>query len=130
MGNKKLWCVAIRPEYDSPFKQSPSASKELAEQAVARYRKLHHRMFHSEVIANAYDEFYQVQQWHGTRKEHMNKMFYTQDWFNQPMYQIFDMTNAESLFKRDDLVICYRQGFAPITTKDINEAKAFYEGSD
>lgn len=130
MSNKKLWCVAIRPEYDSPFKQSPAASKELAEQAVARYRKMNHHMFYCEEIANSYDEYYQVQQWHGTRKEHMNKMFYTQDWFNQPMYQIFDMTNAESLFKRDDLVICYRQGFAPITTKDINEAKAFYEGSD
>lgn len=127
MSSKKLWCVAIRFEYDSPYKQSPAVSKEVAEQAVARYRKMNHAMFHSEVIADSYDGFYQVQQWHGTRKDHIRKMFYTQDWFNQPMYQIFDMSNAESLFKRDDLVICYKQGSTPLITKDINEAKRFYE---
>ena len=36
MGSKKLWCVAMRPEYDSPFKQSPAASKELAGKAEGR----------------------------------------------------------------------------------------------
>ena len=127
MGSKKLWCVAMRPEYDSPFKQSPAASKELAEQAVARYRKLHHRMFHSEVIANAYDEWFQVQQWHGTRKDHIRKMFYVQDWFNQPMFQIFDMSRAVDIFSREDIVICYKKGSAPIVTKDIEEARCFYE---
>lgn len=127
MSNKKLWCVAIRPEFDSPYKQTPAVSKEVAEQVIARYRKMNHAMFQSEVIANSYDGFYQVQQWHGTRKDHIRKMFYTQDWFNQPMYQIFDMSNAESLFKRDDLVICYKQGSTPLITKDINEAKRFYE---
>lgn len=131
MGNKKLWCVAIRPEADSPYEQTPAVSREVAQQAVARYRKMNKYAFSDDLDYVAWcDEFYQVQQWHGTRKDHIRKMFYTQDWFNQPMYQIFDMTNAESLFKRDDLVICYRQGFAPITTKDINEARAFYEGSD
>lgn len=127
MSNKKLWCVAIRPEFDSPYKQTPAVSKEVAEQVIARYRKMNHAMFQSEVIANSYDGFYQVQQWHGTRKEHIRKMFYTQEWFNQAMYQIFDMSNATAIFERDDLVICYRQGFAPLITKDINEAKHFYE---
>jgi len=127
MGSKKLWCVAMRPEYDSPFKQSPAASKELAEQAIARYRKINHHMFYCEEIANSYDEFYQVQQWHGTRKEHINKMFYTQDWFTQPMFQMFDMSRAENVFKYEDFVICYKKGSAPIVTKDIEEARRFYE---
>ena len=127
MSSKKLWCVAIRPEFDSPFKQTPAVSKEVAEQAVARYRKMNHAMFNNEVIANSYDEYFQVQQWHGTRKEHIRKMFYTQEWFSQAMYQIFDMSNATAIFERDDLVICYKQGFTPLTTKDINEAKRFYE---
>lgn len=127
MSNKKLWCVAIRPEFDSPYKQTPAVSKEVAEQAVARYRKMNHAMFQSEVIANSYDEYFQVQQWHGTRKEHIRKMFYSQEWFSQAMYQIFDMSNAEAIFERDDLVICYKQGSTPLITKDINEAKRFYE---
>lgn len=84
-------------------------------------------MFQSEVIANSYDEYFQVQQWHGTRKEHIRKMFYSQEWFSQAMYQIFDMSNAEAIFERDDLVICYKQGYTPLITKDINEAKRFYE---
>ncbi len=127
MSSKKLWCVAIRPEFDSLYKQTPAVSKEVAEQAIARYRKMNHAMFQSEVIANSYDEYFQVQQWHGTRKEHIRKMFYTQEWFSQAMYQIFDMSNAEAIFERDDLVICYKQGSTPLITKDINEAKRFYE---
>lgn len=127
MSNKKLWCVAIRPEFDSPYKQTPAVSKEVAEQVIARYRKMNHAMFQSEVIANSYDEYFQVQQWHGTRKDHIRKMFYTQEWFSQAMYQIFDMSNAEAIFERDDLVICYKQGSTPLITKDINEAKRFYE---
>lgn len=127
MSNKKLWCVAMRPESDSPHKQSPAASKEIAEKAVARYKKIHHHMFYSEVIANAYDDHIQVQQWHGTRKEHIRKMFYVQDWFNQPMFRIFDMSRAENAFKYEDFVICYKKGSAPIVTKDIEEARCFYE---
>lgn len=127
MSNKKLWCVAMRPESDSPHKQSPAASKEIAEKAVARYRKINHHMFYSEVIANSYDEQFQVQQWHGTRKEHIRKMFYVQDWFNQPMFRIFDMSRAENAFKYEDFVICYKKGSAPIVTKDIEEARCFYE---
>lgn len=127
MSNKKLWCVAIRPEFDSPYKQTPAVSKEVAEQTIARYRKMNKAAFNDADYVSWCDGFYQVQQWHGTRKEHIRKMFYTQDWFNQPMYQIFDMSNAESVFSRDDLVICYKQGFTPLITKDINEAKRFYE---
>lgn len=127
MSNKKLWCVAIRPEFDSPFKQTPAVSKEVAEQAVARYRKMNKAAFNDADYVSWCDEFYQVQQWHGTRKEHIRKMFYTQEWFSQAMYQIFDMSNAEAIFERDDLVICYKQGSTPLITKDINEAKRFYE---
>ena len=129
MGNKKLWCVAIRPEADSPYEQTPAISREVAQQAVARYRKMT-LAEGNDFMIESFDDLIQVQQWHGTRKDHIRKMFYTQDWFNQPMFQIFNMSRADDVFSRDDLVICYRQGFAPITTKDINEARAFYEGSD
>lgn len=129
MGNKKLWCVAIRPEADSHYEQTPAISREVAQQAVARYRKMT-LAEGNDFMIESFDDLIQVQQWHGTRKDHIRKMFYTQDWFNQPMFQIFDISRADDVFSRDDLVICYRQGFAPITTKDINEAKAFYEGSD
>ena len=127
MGSKKLWCVAMRTEYDSPFKQSQDETKELAEQAVARYRKLHHRMFHSEVIANAYDEWFQVQQWHGTRKEHENKCFYTEGWFKQSMYQCFDLQTACKVFKYGEIVQCYKKGSSPLITSNFEEAKRFYE---
>lgn len=129
MGNKKLWCVAIRPEADSPYEQTPAVSREVAHRAVARYKAMT-LAEGNDFMIKSFDDLIQVQQWHGTRKEHINKMFYTQDWFNQPMFQIFNMSRADDVFSRDDLVICYRQGFAPITTKDINEARAFYEGSD
>ncbi len=39
MSESTLWAVAMRPEGYSPFKQTPAASKEIAERAVERYRK-------------------------------------------------------------------------------------------
>ena len=126
MGSKKLWCVAMRPEYDSPFKQSPAASKEIAHRAVARYKAMT-LAEGNEFMIELFDDFIRVQQWHGTRKEHINKMFYTQDWFTQPMFQIFGMSRAENVFKYEDFVICYKKGSAPIVTKDIEEARCFYE---
>jgi len=54
-------------------------------------------------------------------------MFYTQGWFTQPMFQIFNMSRADDIFSREDIVICYKKGSAPIVTKDIEEARCFYE---
>ncbi|MCM1934583.1 hypothetical protein ACDI99_10270 [Acinetobacter radioresistens] len=127
MRSKKLWCVAIRPESDSPYEQWPAASKEIAERAVARYRKMNHAIFHSEVIANSYDEYFQVQQWHGTRREHIRKMFYTEEWLSQAMYQCFDLPTACKVFEYGEIVTCYKKGSSPLTTSNFEEAKRFYE---
>ena len=72
MGSKKLWCVAIRPEGDSPYKQSPAASKEIAERAVARYKSMT-LAEGNEFMIESFDDFIQVQQWHGTRKNMRTK---------------------------------------------------------
>jgi len=129
MGNKKLWCVAIRPEADSPYEQTPAVSREVAHRAVARYKAMT-LAEGNDFMIKSFDDLIQVQQWHGTRKEHINKMFYTDGWFKQSMYQCFDLPTACKVFKYGEIVQCYKKGSVPIVTKDINEAKAFYEGSD
>ena len=126
MGSKKLWCVAIRPEGDSPHQQSPAASKEIAHRAVARYKAMT-LAEGNEFMIESFDDFIQVQQWHSTRKEHESKCFYTEGWFNQPMYQCVDLITAERVFKFGEIVKCYRKGFQPIITSDFEEAKRFYE---
>jgi uncharacterized protein YbgA (DUF1722 family) len=126
MGSKKLWCVAIRPEGDSPHQQSPAASKEIAHRAVDRYKAMA-LAEGNEFIIESFDDFIQVQQWHGTRKEHINKMYYTEGWFKQSMYQCVDLVTAERVFKFGEIVKCYRKGFQPIITSDFEEAKCFYE---
>ena len=126
MGSKKLWCVAMRPEYDSPFKQSPAASKELAERAVERYRAMW-KAEGNKFMIESFDDLIQVQQWHGTRKEHINKMFYTDGWFKQSMYQCFDLQTACKVFKYGEIVQCYKKGSSPLITSNFEEAKRFYE---
>ena len=126
MGSKKLWCVAIRPEGDSPHQQSPAVSKEIAHRAVTRYKAMT-LAEGNEFMIESFDDFIQVQQWHSTRKEHINKMFYTEGWFKQSMYQCFDLPTACKVFKYGEIVKCYRKGFQPIITSDFEEAKRFYE---
>ena len=126
MGSKKLWCVAIRPEGDSPHQQSPSASKEIAHRAVTRYKAMA-LAEGNEFMIESFDDLIQVQQWHGTRKEHINKMFYTNGWFKQPMYQCFDLPTACKVFKYGETVQCYKKGSSPLITSNFDEAKRFYE---
>ena len=125
MVSKKLWCVAIRPEGDSPHEQSPAASKEIAERAVARYKAMA-LAEGNEFMIESFDDLIQVQQWHGTHKEHENKMFYTEDWFEEPMYQCKNMKQAEQAFKYGEIVHCYKDD-AELITSDFEEAKRFYE---
>ncbi len=126
MGSKKLWCVAIRPESDSRHVQSPAASKEIAERAVARYKAMA-LAEGNEFMIESFDDLIQVQQWHGTRKEHINKMFYTNSWFKGPMYQCFDLPTACKVFEYGEIVKCYKKGSSPLTTSNFEEAKRFYE---
>ena len=126
MGSKKLWCVAMRPEYDSPFKQSPAASKEIAHRAVTRYKAMT-LAEGNEFMIESFDDLIQVQQWHGTRKEHINKMFYTGGWFKQSMYQCFDLQTACKVFKYGEIVQCYKKGSSPLITASFDEARRFYE---
>lgn len=124
MGSKKLWCVAIRPEGDSPYKQSPAASKEIAERAVTRYKSMT-LAEGNEFMIESLEDLIQVQQWHGTRKEHINKMFYTEGWFKEPMYQCKNIEQMEKVFKYDEIVHCYN-GDQELITDDYEEAKRFY----
>ena len=124
MKDNKLWCVGICPEDDSPHKQSPAASKEIAERALARYRAMT-KAEGNQFMIESFDDFIQVQQWHGTRKEHENKMFYTEGWFKEPMYQCKNMQQAEQVFKYGEIVHCYKDS-AELITSDFEEAKRFY----
>lgn len=125
MESKKLWCVGMRPEDDSPHEQTPAASKEIAERAIERYRAMW-KAEGNEFMIESFDDFIQVQQWHGTRKEHINKMFYNENWFNEAMYQCKNMTQAEQAFKYGEIVHCYK-GAVELVTSDFEEAKRFYE---
>lgn len=125
MGSKKLWCVGIRPEGDSPHEQQPAQSKEIAERALTRYRAMT-KAEGNRFMIESFDDFIQVQQWHGTRKKHENKMFYTEGWFKEPMYQCKNMQQAEQVFKYGEIVHCYKDS-AELITSDFEEAKRFYE---
>lgn len=125
MENNKLWCIGICPEDDSPHEQSPAASKEIAERALARYRAMT-KAEGNEFMIESFDEYFQVQEWEGTTEEHQKQMFYTEDWFKEPMYQCKNMQQAEQAFKYGEIVHCYKDGVELITS-DFDEAKRFYE---
>ncbi len=124
MGSKKLWCVAIRPEGDSPHQQSPAASKEIAHRAVTRYKAMT-LAEGNDFMIESFDEYFQVQEWEGTAKEHQEQMFYTEDWFKEPMYQCKNMQQAEQAFMYGEIVHCYKDD-AELITSDFEEAKRFY----
>ncbi|MCH7328094.1 hypothetical protein [Acinetobacter modestus] len=132
MSKSKLWCVAMRPEGDSPFRQTPAQSYLMALEAVGRYRRIEEKqgnIFFLEI----FDDMIQVQRWHGTRKDHIRNMFYTADWFKKAMYQCFDIGMAERVFKFGEIVNCfksvkhYKKGDSPFVTANFEEAKRFYE---
>lgn len=125
MEKNKLWCVGICPEDDSPHEQSPAASKEIAERALARYRTMT-KAEGNQLMIESFDEYFQVQEWEGTAEEHQEQMFYTEDWFKEPMYQCKNMQQAEQVFKYGEIVHCYKNG-AELITSDLKEAQLFYE---
>ena len=125
MGSKKLWCVAMRPEGDSPHQQSPAASKEIAHRAVARYKAMA-LAEGNQFMIESFDEYFQVQEWEGTAEVHQEQMFYTEDWFKEPMYQCKNMQQAEQVFKYSEIVHCYKDG-AELITSDFEEVFSFYE---
>ena len=125
MEKNKLWCVGICPEDDSPHGQSPAASKEIAERALARYRAMT-KAEGNQFMIESFDEYFQVQEWKGTAEEHQEQMFYTEDWFKEPMYQCKNMQQAEQVFKYGEIVHCYKNG-AELITSDLKEAQLFYE---
>ena len=122
----KLWCVGICPEDDSPHEQSPAVSKEIAERALARYRAMT-KAEGNQFMIESFDEYFQVQEWEGTAEEHQEQMFYTEDWFKEPMYQCFDLPTACKVFEYGEIVKCYKKGSSPLTTSNFEEAKRFYE---
>ena len=99
--------------------------QEIAERALARYRAMT-KAEGNEFMIESFDEYFQVQEWEGTTEEHQKQMFYTEDWFKEPMYQCKNMQQAEQAFKYGEIVHCYKDGVELITS-DFDEAKRFYE---
>lgn len=132
MSKSELWCVAMRPEGDSPFRQTPAISLGIAQKAVERYRRIEEKQGNT-FFLEIFDDMIQVQRWHGTRKDHIRNMFYTADWFKKAMYQCFDMEMAERVFKFGEIVNCfksvkhYKNGDSPFVTANFEEAKRFYD---
>lgn len=116
--------MAIRPEDDSPFEQTPAASKEIAELALDRYLKMQ-KAEGIQVILENFDYFFEVQQWNGSSREHASKMLYTEDWFSQPMYQCKDIDQAKRVFQWGEIVRCIKPN-GELITADFEEAKRFY----
>lgn len=56
------------------FKQTPAASKEIAERAVERYRKMHEKEGNN-FFLEIFDDVIKVQKWHGSRKDHIKIYF-------------------------------------------------------
>lgn len=107
MSKSELWCVAMRPEGDSPFKQTPAISREIAQKAVDRYRRIEEKQGNT-FFLEIFDDMIQVQRWHGTRKDHIRNIFYKPDWFDKAMYQCFDLKMAERVFKFGEIVNCFK----------------------
>ena len=126
MSNSELWCVAIRPECDSPFEQCPAAYKELAEKAVARYKSMNEREG-NEFALEIFDDCFEVQVWEGTAEDHAKDMFYTESWFNEAMYWCDSLEMAERVFKFGEIVDCHKKGYPILKTSDFEEAKRFFE---
>ncbi|MEG2269048.1 MAG: hypothetical protein RSC68_32535, partial [Acinetobacter sp.] len=106
MSKSDLYCVAMRPEDDSPFKQYPAVSREIAQQAVDRYKRMHEKEG-NEFFLEIFDDIIQVQKWRGTRKDHIRNMFYSISWFEQAMYQCFNLETAQRVFKFGEIVNCF-----------------------
>lgn len=121
---EKLWCVAIRPEDDSPFEQTPAASKEIAERALDRYLKMQ-KAEGIQVTLECIGYSLEVQQWNGSSQEHESKMLYTEDWFSKPMYQCKDIKQAKRVFQWGEIVHCMKPN-GELITADFEEAKRFY----
>lgn len=77
------YCVEILHEPDNAEpEQLAAASAEIALRAVKRLRKNQCNLFG---VSRA--EWIRPALWQGTDEDHQNKMFYTEDWFNQPVRQ-------------------------------------------
>lgn len=124
MSNSELWCVGIRPEGDSPHKQSPAESKEIAERVIERYRAMT-TVEGNRFLIEEFDDLIQLQRWHGTRRDHIRQVIFNEDWFNQAMYQCKNMEQARQVFKYGEIVTCYK-GSEELTTRDFEEAKQFF----
>ncbi|MEG1395317.1 MAG: hypothetical protein RSD04_06160, partial [Clostridia bacterium] len=87
----------------------------------------------NEFFLEIFDDIIQVQKWRGTRKDHIRNMFYSISWFEQAMYQCFNLETAQRVFKFGEIVNCfesvkhYKSGGTPFKTSNFEEAKRFYE---
>lgn len=120
--SKAKYCVEILNESDdAEYVQLPAASAAIALRAVQRLRKDISEGFnirHSNYIRPAL--------WQGSPQEHQEKMFYTEDWFNQPLRKYNTTEKAiEYMAKMDEVVQCYVGDFS-ITARTVDDVKSFF----
>ena len=122
---QKLWALAVAEEDDSPLIQKPALSKEIAERALERNRKMINAEGNSYLITH-FDEFCQVQEWEGTPEQHAAEMFYTEEWFSEPMYRCTDREQTYLVFRYGEIVECV-DGDRRLVTIEHQEALRFFE---
>lgn len=75
-----LWAVEIAPEPGADFEQFPAESKQIAQQAVDRYRYMNRLEFEGYTATiNAVNDCIRVNVWAGSKAQHAKDMLYTID---------------------------------------------------
>jgi len=122
--SKLLWCVEMAEEPDSPFKQIPATSKAIAQRVVKRYHEINNNSYRTDIAKSA-NNCIRVAMWHGLAEEHIVELL-NEAWFDLPMFKCDSADRIDQAFKAKDLVECTHQDKV-LVTKDIEEAKRFYE---
>lgn len=123
------YCVEIFEEPDNAEpEQLPAASAEIALRAVQRLRKdVRDGFGKSATIAS----YIRPAVWLGTCQEHQEKMFYTEDWFNQPLRQYDNSAQAIDYLNRNpgEIIRCFVGDVlkgSEITATTTMEVKKFF----
>lgn len=122
--SKVKYCVEIGGESDDDGpKQLPAASAEIALRATKRLRK--HVSHDNGFIGTT--NWIRPALWLGTRDQYQEKMFYTEDWFNQPVHQYDNCEKAVNYINAmpDEIVRCF-VGNISINARTVEEIEKFF----
>lgn len=126
---KQKWAVSFTND-DGECEVDPAESEEMAFKAVRRIKRdlnfsIHDRKF---LYQSRHDDI-KVVVWSGSNKDHAEKMFYNQAWFDQPLCQFQNCDQAiKYITEMDDVVRCYipKTEFE-VVTRSVGEVKAFFK---